>query len=66
MDIRTDGGEQEIMQKGDGDHTAVVNLYGSEHTDITLTQRGNSNQSYSLTQNCHTSGGCSVSVTQGS
>ena len=26
MDIRTDGGEQEVMQKGDGDHTAVVNL----------------------------------------
>ena len=65
MDIRTDGGEQEIMQKGDGDHTAVVNLYGSEHTDITLTQQGNSTQSYSLTQSCYTSGGCSVSVTQG-
>jgi len=65
MDIRTDGGEQEVMQKGDGDHTAVVNLYGSEHTDITLTQQGNTTQSYSLTQNCYTNGGCSVSVTQG-
>ena len=65
MDIRTDGGEQEIMQKGDGAHTGVVNLYGSEHTDISLTQQGNSAQSYSLTQNCQTAGGCSVSITQG-
>ncbi len=66
LDIRTDGGEQEIMQKGDGDHTATVNLWGSEHTDLALTQQGNSTQSYSLTQYCQTSGGCTVSVTQGS
>ena len=65
MDIRTDGGEQEIMQKGDGEHTGVINLQGSYHTDITLIQQGNTAQSYSLTQNCQTSGGCSVSVTQG-
>ena len=65
MDIRTDGGEQEIMQKGDGEHTGVINLQGSYHTDITLTQQGNTAQSYSLTQNCQTSGGCTVSVTQG-
>ena len=54
------------MQKGDGDHTATVNLWGSEHTDLALTQQGNSTQSYSLTQYCQTSGGCTVSVTQGS
>ena len=65
MDIRTDGGEQEIMQKGDGEHTGVINLQGNYHTDITLIQQGNTAQSYSLTQNCQTSGGCSVSVTQG-
>ena len=65
MDIRTDGGEQEIMQKGDGDHTAVINLFGSEHTDVSLTQQGNTNQSYSMTQTCQTSGGCTISVTQG-
>ena len=65
MDIRTDGGEQEVMQKGDGDHTATVNLYGSYHTDLSLTQQGNTTQSYSITQTCQTSGGCGISLTQG-
>ena len=65
MDIRTDGGEQEVMQKGDGDHTATVNLFGSYHTDLSLTQQGNTAQSYSITQNCQTSGGCGISLTQG-
>ena len=65
MDIRTDGGEQEVMQKGDGAHTAVVNLYGSYHTNLSLTQQGNTAQSYSITQTCQTSGGCGISLTQG-
>jgi hypothetical protein len=65
MDIRTDGGEQEVMQKGDGAHTATVNLYGSYHTDLSLTQQGNTAQSYSITQTCQTSGGCGISLTQG-
>ena len=65
MDIRTDGGEQEVMQKGDGAHTATVNLFGSYHTDLSLTQQGNTAQSYSITQNCQTSGGCGISLTQG-
>ena len=65
MTIRTDGGEQEIMQKGDGSHTATIDLTGSYHTDMTLTQRGSTTQSYSLTQNCQTSGGCTVGITQG-
>ena len=65
MTIRTDGGEQELMQKGDGVHTATIELKGSYKTDMTMTQQGNTNQSYSLVQNCQTSGGCSVSVTQG-
>ena len=65
MTIRTDGGEQSVIQKDSGAHTATVDLTGSYHTDLTLKQQGSSNQSYSLTQNCQTSGGCSVSVTQG-
>jgi hypothetical protein len=43
---------------------AIINLQGNYPTDISLTQQGNSNQSYSLTQNCQTVGGCSVTVTQ--
>ena len=65
MVIRTDGGEQSIIQKDSGTHTATVDLRGSYGTDLTLKQQGSANQSYSLTQNCQTSGGCSVSVTQG-
>ena len=63
--IRTDGGSQSIVQTGNGDHTATVDLTGSYKTDLDLRQEGNSNQSYSLTQNCQTSSGCAVSVTQG-
>ncbi len=64
MIIRTDGGEQSVIQKDSGTHTATIDLQGSYHTDLTLKQQGNTNQSYSLTQNCQTSGGCSISVTQ--
>ena len=65
MTIRTDGGEQSIIQKDSGAHTATIDLTGSYGTDLTLKQQGSTNQSYSLTQDCQTSGGCSVSVTQG-
>ena len=65
MTIRTDGGTQDILQKDSGAHTATIDLTGSYHTDLSLTQMGSTNQSYSLTQNCQTSGGCTVGVTQG-
>jgi hypothetical protein len=65
MTIRTDGGSQDILQKDDGAHTATIDLTGSYHTDLSMIQRGSTDQSYSLTQNCVTVGGCSVSVTQG-
>ena len=65
MTIRTDGGTQSVIQKDSGAHTATVDLRGSYHTDLTLKQQGSSNQSYSLTQNCQTSGGCTVGITQG-
>ena len=65
MIIRTDGGTQDILQKDSGAHTATIDLTGSYHTDLNLIQQGSTNQSYSLTQNCLTSGGCTVGVTQG-
>ena len=65
MTIRTDGGTQSVIQKDSGAHTATVDLTGTYHTDLTLKQQGSSNQSYSLTQNCQTSGGCTVGITQG-
>ena len=62
--VRTDNGEQSMVQKGDGIHTATIDLTGAYTTDLDLTQNSNSNQSYTLTNNCQTSSGCSVTVTQ--
>jgi hypothetical protein len=62
--VRTDNGEQSMVQKGDGVHTATIDLTGSYTTDLDLTQNSNSNQTYTLTNNCQTSSGCSVTVTQ--
>jgi hypothetical protein len=53
-----------MVQKGDGVHTATIDLTGAYTTDLSLTQDSNTNQSYTLTNNCQTSTGCSVSVTQ--
>ena len=62
--IRTDDSVIDMMQKSDGDHTATVDLTGSYGTDLTLKQDSQSDQTYSLTNNCQTPGGCTVNVTQ--
>ena len=64
LTIRNDGNDVYINQRDNGAHTATITLTGSFPTDLSLTQKGNTAQSYSLTQNCLTSGGCNVSVTQ--
>ena len=54
-----------IRQKGNGaTHNATVTLDGLYGTDLTLKQMSTTNQIYSLSVNCLTVGGCSVSVTQ--
>ena len=53
-----------MVQKGDGTHTATIDLTGSYTTDLDLIQNSNSNKSYTLTNNCQTSSGCAISVTQ--
>lgn len=65
LTIRNDSNDVYINQRDNGAHTATIELTGSYGTDLDLIQRGNINQTYSLTQNCLTVGGCSVSVTQG-
>lgn len=60
-----DDSESSMMQKGTGSHNAQVRIQGTEHTIFNLLQQGGTNQSYSLTQTCHTVGGCSVSISQG-
>ena len=62
--VRTDNGEQEVIQAGNGDHTATIDLTGSYTTDLSLTQNSSSDKTYTLTNNCQTSSGCSVTVTQ--
>lgn len=60
-----DGNDISVLQKGDwAQHTASISLSGSEPTTLNLLQQGTTTQSYSLSQNCVTVGGCSVSVTQ--
>lgn len=54
-----------VTQKGSGNHNASITLTGAYSTTLNLLQQGSTNQSYSLTQNCQTVGGCSVSVSQG-
>ena len=62
----SDGNTIDVLQKTNGgEHTANINLHGSYPTDITLVQQGQTDQSYSITQNCVTVGGCTISVQQG-
>jgi len=65
MTSRTNENNVNVEQTGYAAHTATVTLTGTNPTTLNLTQQSNTAQSYSLTQNCVTIGGCSVSVTQG-
>ncbi len=65
MTSRTNENNVNVEQTGYATHTATVTLTGTNPTTLNLTQQSNTAQSYSLTQNCVTIGGCSVSVTQG-
>ena len=64
LTIYNDENDVFIRQRGNGaTHTATIELDGTYGTDLTLKQF-NSTATYSLTQNCVTVGGCSISVTQ--
>ena len=66
LQTNNDYNDISILQKGAwAQHTASISLSGSEPTTLDLRQQGTTTQSYSLSQNCLTVGGCSVSVTQG-
>ena len=65
MTSRTNENTISAIQSGSGAHTGTLNLTGSTPTTLSLVQQGTTAQSYSLTQNCVTIGGCGVSVTQG-
>ena len=64
LTIYNDDNDVFVRQKGAGStHSATIELDGTYGTDLTLKQF-NSTATYSLTQNCVTVGGCSISVTQ--
>ena len=64
MTINNDYNEAWIKQEGQGSHSATITLSGSYPTDLYLLQQTSTNQSYTLSQDCQTVGGCSISVTQ--
>jgi len=63
LTISNDDNTVSVIQRATS-HTATINLSGSYGTALNLLQQGYTSQSYSLSQNCLTVGGCSVSVTQ--
>jgi len=55
-----------LQQKGNGAaHSANITLDGIYGTTLNLLQQGTTNQTYNLSVDCYTVGGCSASVTQG-
>lgn len=65
LTINNSNNDVDMIQKGSATHSATVTIGGSYSTTLYMMQQGNTAQSYSLTQDCQTFGGCSVSVTQG-
>ena len=64
LDIYTDGNDVDLIQKMDGDHYMSVILRGTEPTNIDVTQASNQSKSYSVTNYCYTTSGCTINVTQ--
>ncbi|SVB32667.1 uncharacterized protein METZ01_LOCUS185521 [marine metagenome] len=64
LTINNDDNTVDYLQDGAGEHNATITITGSQPTTLDLTQHSNSTQNYTLTQNCVTSGGCTVTVTQ--
>ena len=65
LTIYNDGNDAFIRQKGNGaSHNANITLDGLYGTDLILKQMSQTNQTYTLSVNCMTIGGCGVSVTQ--
>ena len=62
--VSNDDSNISVLQHSNGAHTANIYTYGSYASNIQLEQKGTSANSYSLTQGCYTTGGCSATVTQ--
>lgn len=67
LTINNDYNSVEINQEGQPAHTATITLGGNYGTNFFLQQGSHSvtsSQTYSISQDCQTVGGCSISVTQ--
>jgi hypothetical protein len=65
LTIYNDYNDVFIRQKGTGaTHNANITLDGLYGTDFSLIQMSNTNQTYTISIDCMTVGGCSTSVTQ--
>lgn len=64
LTIYNSGNTANIEQTGSAAHSATITLDGSYGTDLSLTQQGTTAQSYTISQLCQNSAGCSISVTQ--
>lgn len=67
LDLTLSGGNKtvNVLQQGSAAHMASINL-GGLATGLSLTQGGSTQQFYSITHTCATTGGCgTITVTQG-
>ena len=67
-EVNLSGGNKtvDVLQEGTAGHMASVTLTGPQPSSLNLIQSGNTQQYYSITNNCTTVGGCApISVTQG-
>ena len=67
-EINLSGGNKtvDVLQQGSAGHMANVTLTGPQPSSLNLIQAGSTQQYYSITNNCTTSGGCApITVTQG-
>ena len=67
LTINNDSNDMWITQAGQPAHTSTITLTGAYPTDLTLQQGVHATTTaltYTLSQNCQTVGGCSISVTQ--
>jgi hypothetical protein len=66
LTLSGNGNNANITQSGAAGHKATISLINAGGpSSATLIQQGNTAQIYSITQQCATLSGCSVSVTQG-
>ena len=65
LTINNSSNDIDMIQKGSATHSATVTINGTYETDLYMLQQGTTAQTYTLTQDCQTVGGCSISVTQG-